>query len=175
MEPVIEARWVAEVGRGSIREVVRPHGMDLWRKIGSEGHQFLECLQWKLRWGNNICFWDDKWTGRGSLRNHFPKIYAIAQRKNMVEEVIRGEDTNSMQNLNLFRNLNDQEIEEFEALLLLMSTVQLSEDIRIRWHGNRKRTRCSPSILSTLTCSKESGIGPVSVSTNMESEGNTEN
>lgn len=40
-----EARWDGELGRGFVSEVVRSHGMGLWRKIGSGRHQFLECIQ----------------------------------------------------------------------------------------------------------------------------------
>lgn len=83
---VIEARWVGELGRGFVNEVVRPYETEFWRKIGSERYQFLECIQWQLGRGNHINFLDCERIGKGSLRNQFPRIYAIAQRKNMVVE-----------------------------------------------------------------------------------------
>lgn len=40
---------------------------------------------------NKIQFWDNECIGKGSLRNQFPRIYAINQEKNMVvEEAFRG-------------------------------------------------------------------------------------
>lgn len=61
--------------------MVRPHEIGLWRKIGMDTQTFQECMKWKLGMGKNILLWVDEWIGRGSLKNQFPRIYAIAQSK----------------------------------------------------------------------------------------------
>lgn len=83
-------------GMGKSSVLVQPHGLDLWRKIGSGSAQFLDCIKWKLGRGNCIHFWDDDWSGRGTLRDQFPRIYALAIRKDVVVE----EDGRSGWNLN---------------------------------------------------------------------------
>lgn len=40
--------------------------------------------------GNKIIFWEDEWAGRGSLKIHFPWVYATTQSKKInVQESYR--------------------------------------------------------------------------------------
>lgn len=53
---VVKALWeIVDVG-GSYRDVARPHGIGLWRKIGMGKQKFHECINWKLRKGGQNLF-----------------------------------------------------------------------------------------------------------------------
>lgn len=42
---VVETRWGNEMERRDYREVVRPYGRGLWRRIGAGRQHFLECVK----------------------------------------------------------------------------------------------------------------------------------
>lgn len=132
---VLRPRWGALDGRGNNRTLVHPHGLGLWGKIGSDSVRFSDCIQWKLGRGNCIHFSDDDGSGRGTLRNLFPSIYALATRKNVVvEEPYSGEDGKSGWNIILVRNLNDWESDEFMTLLQVLANVQLHDTMdKVVW------------------------------------------
>lgn len=75
---IVDARWGRLEGGVTAREVVRPHGRDLWKKIGMGLRNFQECITWKVGKGNQTLLLEDEQVGRGRLKNLFPQIYAIA-------------------------------------------------------------------------------------------------
>lgn len=96
-------------------------------------YKMQDCVQWRLGRGNRIHFWLDEEVIDGRLKNQFPRIYAIAQSKNMfIEDPYRVTNGNSKWIVNVNRNLND--VEEYEAMLLLLSTLHVNEGMdQIEW------------------------------------------
>lgn len=61
--------------------------------------------------------------------NQFPQIFVIAQAKNMFVEEAYGEGNDRREwSVNVTRNLNDWEIEEYEAVFQLQATTQLNDN-----------------------------------------------
>jgi hypothetical protein len=50
---------------------------------------FLSLGHMKLNNGENIHFWEDRWSGNFSLQHQYPSLYAITQRKNISVTPIR--------------------------------------------------------------------------------------
>lgn len=83
---------------------------------------------WKVGKGDRICFWKDEWVGEGRLKDQFLRIFAIASSKNMVvEEAYLADSRSKWWNVNVIGNRNDWKIEEYEALLLLLSHIKLDD------------------------------------------------
>lgn len=80
-------------------------------------HKIQECISWRLGKGNKIWFWLDGWADGGSLKRQFPRIYAIAQLKNMFMEDAYGENNSNREWIvNVNRNLNNWKVEEYKAI-----------------------------------------------------------
>lgn len=59
--------------------------------------------------------------------SHFPKIFEIVQFRNMVvKEVYKEHNGNRFWEVNVLRNLNDWEIQEYENLLSLLEAQKLN-------------------------------------------------
>lgn len=103
--------WGMQGGLG--REVNRPHDISLQKKISSGNHKFLECTRWKVGKGDRIWFWGNEWIGDFKLEDHFSRIFAIAQARDIIVEeaysVMRGSRDWTVQ---VNRNLNDWEVDE---------------------------------------------------------------
>lgn len=138
---VVLARWgetgggYAQIGRS------RPHGLSMWRKIREEYNKFVECLNWKLGSGDRIRFWDDNWMGDSNLKDRFPSIFAIATNKRAyVNELFMRSGTGGDWCVQVGRNLQDWEVEEYCNLLNLLAGLSLGngKDERI-WKLSKVR------------------------------------
>lgn len=126
---VVEARWGTVDFAGLYRDVTRPHGMGLWKKIDMEKQKFQECINWKSGKGDKNRFWMDEWIGRVRLKDQFPRVFINAKSKNMViEEAYIEGSGNREWNVNTTRSLNDWEIDEYEALLHLLPNVKVCDN-----------------------------------------------
>lgn len=91
--------------------------------------KFQEFISWRVGRGNTILFCRDSWVGGRILEDQFPQILPIAQFKNItVEEANNDVGVNKEMDVNVIRNLNDWEINEYETLLHLLSLVNLSSN-----------------------------------------------
>lgn len=126
---IVEVRWGRWKGRAGWNVAVGKHGSGLWRSICAGGEKWSSCIKWKLGRGNKIIFWEDVWTDGGCLKERFPRIYALAQNKNMtVEAASAGERSGGDWEVAVTRNLNDWEVEEYESLLLIQSNLWVLRD-----------------------------------------------
>lgn len=70
----------------------------------------MKCTKWCVGIGDQIRFWDDEWVGNFSLKDKYPRIFAVTQNKNMfVNEANKGVGKDRVWNVQVIRNLNDQE------------------------------------------------------------------
>lgn len=114
-ERIVETRWGSIEGGGTAREVARPHGRGLWKKLSMESQKFKECINWKVSRGNKILFQEDECVGRGSLKTHFLRVYAIAQSKSIsVEESYRDGNGGSEWIVNVNQNLNIERLKSMK-------------------------------------------------------------
>lgn len=126
---VIEARWGRFEEGMAGKHGTRSHGLRVWRRILMDRHKMQKCIRWRLGRGNKIHFWLNEWVVGGTLKRQFPRIYAIAQSKNMfIEDAYRDNNGSREWIVNMTRNLNDWEIKEYKVLLWLLSTVQVNEN-----------------------------------------------
>lgn len=130
---VIEAHWgrLDERGEeGGCQEMWDETAeVGLQRRILLDQLKTQDCIRWRLGRGNRIDFWLDGWVVGGSLKRQFPRIYAIAQPKNMlIEDAYREKNGSREWIINVNRNLNDWEVEEYEATLQLLSTVNVNKN-----------------------------------------------
>lgn len=86
-----------------------------------EWPRFGECTQWKI--------------GRGDR---------ITQSKNMVvKEAYKESNDSRVWEVNINRNLNDWEIQEYEALLHLLDSKQLNNELgQVLWKLNQRKIFC---------------------------------
>lgn len=125
---IIEARWGEHLHGNNNGRIKIPHGRGLRRKILMLRKLFQQCINWKIGRGNSIKFWEDDWVGNRCLRWSFLRIFNIAQTTKMtVEEAYRVLNGNIVCCINLKRNLNDWEIEEFEDLLKCLEAQLISD------------------------------------------------
>lgn len=81
-----------------------------------------------MKRGNKTLFWLDEWMGSGCLKDQFSSISATAQSKNMiVEEAYETVNARPEWWVAVTRNLNDWEIEVYELLLYILSTMHLED------------------------------------------------
>lgn len=157
---VIVAKW----GRLDFAEEgfhdCRGHGLALWKHIKQDWPRFKECINWKLGRGNCIRFWHDEWLDGGCLKTRFPRIYAIAQSKNMrVEEAYATENGGLSWTVNVSRNLNDWEVFDYEEVLRLVSQCQISgEADLILWKPSKKSEFTVDSLYRQLVGTEQENI-----------------
>lgn len=137
----MKACWGTGELSGDSRDVTRSHGTSLWKKISMVKQRFQDCIKWKLGKGDRIHFWKDESVGRGRLEDHFPRIFVIASPKNMRIAAAFTEGSGRRgQNVNVTKNLNDWEIEEYEAVLFLLIQIPLNGNMdQLVWNWKEKR------------------------------------
>lgn len=73
---------------------------------------FLNCTRWRVGTGDKIRFWEEFWCGNVKLKDRFPRIFAIAQNKNMfVGEAYTFIEGKRVWDVQVTRNLNDWEVD----------------------------------------------------------------
>lgn len=86
-------------------------------------HSHIQCT---ISDGKPTSFWFDQWTGNESLKNRFPKLFAISEsRFAPISDVWSTE--NSSWILNTRRNLKDDEINEWISFTQLYPNIHLSQ------------------------------------------------
>ncbi|GJV74128.1 hypothetical protein Tco_1494123 [Tanacetum coccineum] len=56
--------------------------------LKNQGINFLDFMRLKLGNGNNISFWNDNWIGGNTLKNLYPRIYALENSKQFNEMLV---------------------------------------------------------------------------------------
>lgn len=99
------------------------YGLSLGKNIMKLSDSVLQCSKWILGDGNKIRFWDDVWCGNETLLAKFPHIHAIARNKECRIYDVSSPDCLGLWNIFITRNLQDWEVEEYDALLLTLSNI----------------------------------------------------
>lgn len=123
---VVEARWGVWSGGDNRRVAGKFHRRCLWKKIVMGRQEFMKCTKWCVGAGDKIRFCDDEWVGSCRLKDKYPRIFAIAQNRNMyVREVYIGIGEDRVWNVQLNRNLNDWEIKDYQQLMRIVSQANM--------------------------------------------------
>lgn len=128
------------MGGVASKGVSKPHGMSLWKNISGGCHKFYDCVTWKMGNGACIRFWKDLWVGDIKLMHRFPTICAIAHDKDIhVDKAYLGSDEGRDWEVQVCRNLQDWEMDEYCNLLSFLSEIRLGnqKDQRI-WKLNKQ-------------------------------------
>ena len=80
----------------------------------------------KLGNGRRVAFWADSWAGEISLKSQYPKLFKIALLPTSSGAARWDSDTNSW-SIVFQRLLKDEEIQDFQSLLLFLSSRRLTE------------------------------------------------
>ncbi|XP_060216293.1 uncharacterized protein LOC132643774 [Lycium barbarum] len=90
------------------------YGVSVWRTIRNFWMIFSINIRFKVWDGQQISFWDDNWSGNGSLRHLYPDVYILNQQQRVnINEVWN----NQGWDLSFRRPLNDWEMDRFIAFL----------------------------------------------------------
>ena len=83
---------------------------------------FLNCGTFKLQNGEQIRFWEDKWLGSTSLKNHYPALYNLVIRKHdTVSKVM----SSTPLNVSFRRALRGNNLVNWHELVTKVAGVQL--------------------------------------------------
>lgn len=122
---IVEAKW----GRGS-RDCstdqnweIRKHGVGSWKSILQCQKCVLNCTKWQVGLDDKIQLWHDKWCGNERFVSRFLKNFAIAQHKLMF---VKNAYNSNMWTVDVSRNLQDWEVNEYVELLQLLAIVHLT-------------------------------------------------
>lgn len=102
------------------------YGLSLWKGIMRLNNNILQCSNWTLGRGNKIRFWEDIWCGEENFQSKFPLIYKICSNKNCLLGNMFSNGNPGGWNINVTRNLNDWEVEEYENLLNTVNNLRPS-------------------------------------------------
>lgn len=112
-----------EDGKG-VGETIWP---GLWKNIWVRSQFLQKCVIWKVGRGKKVLFGHVIWLEEGRLKDQWPQIFTIAQTKNtMIMDAYEGDELRREWTVNVTRNINDWELEEYEALLQLLTTAHLN-------------------------------------------------
>jgi hypothetical protein len=77
-------------GDWTIREVLGPYGVSLWKHIRKDWGHFVRHLHFEVGDGTKTRFWTDIWCGTCSLKDGFPELFCMARNKEaLVRDHIR--------------------------------------------------------------------------------------
>lgn len=115
-----------------------PMVLDYGKKISLGSGPWSKCVKYELGRGNNILFWLDDWVDEGILKDHFPKIFAVAQSQGItIGEAWGGEVTDGGWNVVVSRHLNDWEGEEYEIFFFCCLRLKFLQKMT-NWFGNQR-------------------------------------
>ncbi|KAJ4839691.1 hypothetical protein Tsubulata_006579 [Turnera subulata] len=117
----------------------------MWRDITLSGSPMsqsgIDLLQGsEIRWGSgsSVCFWSDNWSGRGSLKVLFPRIFSLSLCKAESVQYCLSQESQLPRWLHSWRRLlRDWELSEVEEIKNYVDGISLrpaSEDCRV-WRG----------------------------------------
>lgn len=76
---MVVAKFGLGRGRWCSDKVGQPHGYGVWKGIGLGWEEFWQRIQLKVRLGDRVSFWRDRWYGDTSLEQLFPSMFGIAE------------------------------------------------------------------------------------------------
>lgn len=124
-------------GKGTTKIVEGLYGVSLWKSIMNLWPKLMNNVSFKVGNDMKTSFWEDKWLGRGILKQLFPDLHILSQQQHAtIGEVW----SNQGWNLIFRRCLNGWEIDrltEFFNTLELFTGITTSED-SIKWQGNKQ-------------------------------------
>ena len=88
--------------------------------------QFLNLGRFKLDSGIRIRFWKDKWLGNQKLKDQFPNLFNIVQRKHAT--VAKGLSSNPL-NVSFRRTLVGDKLTEWYSLVASLVHINLYEEM----------------------------------------------
>ncbi|OVA03694.1 hypothetical protein BVC80_875g9 [Macleaya cordata] len=93
------------------------YGVGVWRGISNQIALVKSHTTMVRKEGTHISFWDDRWAGNTTLRNDFHSLWKLSKKKEaMVDELINGEGSNLIWDLDFSRDLRHDEMESLEGL-----------------------------------------------------------
>jgi hypothetical protein len=109
----------------------KPEDSQFWTGLMSVKHDFLRLGSFDLRDGTQIRFWVDTWLGQDNLKQQYPSLYCIANRKNVtVEQVFSTRPLN----LSFRRALVGDNLIAWIDLIFKLSLVRFSDNRDLfRW------------------------------------------
>lgn len=155
---IIDIKLMRKDCNGKLTLANRPHGLSLWRGIMAIYNRVFECTRWEVGNSTKVSFWQDTWCGEVNLMSRFPKIFAIARDKHILLGEAFSVPDHRVYTVSVSRHLNDWEVEEFESLLSLMSTVQLSDNRdRLCWTLRKNKSFSVSSLYRNLNTCRAAG------------------
>ena len=128
-------------GDWTIREVLGPYGVSLWKHIRKDWGHFAKHVHVEVGDGAKTRFWTDIWCGTCSLKDGFPKLYRIAWNKAaLVMDHLHYHNESVSWEFNFTRHAQDWEIDAIASFLELLSSSSVKgygED-RMCWRGSSK-------------------------------------
>ncbi|KAK1261066.1 hypothetical protein QJS04_geneDACA019488 [Acorus gramineus] len=102
------------------------HLFSLWKAILEGCTSFSEAVRWRLGSRSLISFWHDLWIGELTLKERFPSIFQIAaDREGGVHWFWSPRGETGFWEVQVHRNLNDDEVESYVELLELLQECEL--------------------------------------------------
>lgn len=148
---IVETKWMRTAKPDNLNTENRSHIISLWKGIMSMFKNMLVNMHWEVGRGDSIKFWQDIWCGDRSLINRLPRIFAIAQNRNLLIRNALCASANGAYSVTISRNVQDWELAEFENFLQLMAKSQL-HDRMINYAGIFRQMAFSLSAPSTAIC-----------------------
>ena len=112
--------------------VWKPGDSHFWAGLMASKNHFFRFGKFIIKDGSQIIFWEDKWLGQTTLREQYPALYSIVRHKGDTLSTVLESDP---PNVSFRRSLIGPRLISWNNLLIILSTIQLSDGIdEFKWN-----------------------------------------